>query len=225
MSNAPLAAGNIDYPDFAKESINSFRLPNFNLSFRGTSSESIEEIPHYYIGFNADFNNETLIKEYLAAHTMEQTLDEPCLYIRLASIDFNARQKQGKLAGGFFIPINIIRLQNIVGVDDIREFNQLEQARRVIYDMQSEGLDGMHGPDHKVLEVGDAKYLVENSCFENSAPCYLFFRPIDHRHALMVDVTFEGFVPMGTPFPPELHEACMDVVKDFLSHIELTKAD
>lgn len=225
MNNALCVADKLQYPDFNKEPINSFRLPNFNLCFRGSSSESIEDIPNYYIGFNADFNDDSLIEGYLASHTMEQTLDEPCLYIRLASIDFNVVDKKGGFAGGFFIPINIIRLQNIDGVQDIRDFDQLKKARQVIYEMQSEGIDGMHGPDHIFLEVDKTKYLVENSCMENSAPCYLLFHPIDHRHALMIDVTFEGFVPMGAPFPPELHDACMEVVKDFLSHVELTKAE
>lgn len=200
--------------------INSFELPDANLCFRGDSSHAIESDPDDFVSYNIDLNNDDYISQYLFFNK----IDDKYFYLNLAQIEFNAEQL-GKSCGNFHIAVKIVRAQYIDGVDDLRDKSQLLKAQSYIFAEEYKNDSNVQGPDFKFIDINGMDYLSESATVGKAYPRHIFFRPIDHRHALMIDVTFEGFVPMGTPFPLELHEACMDVIKDFLSHIELSPRD
>lgn len=210
----------LEYLSFSSEPINSFRLPDLDLSFRGDSSHARECEPDDFASYDVKLESDEYFEQYL----LFQTIDDPCLYLRLAEMEFDAQSSNIKHSGGFVVRVKIIRMQNIEGISDLRDSSQLQAFQQFIFDKEYSADEAL-GPNFHWISVGPQSYLAENASLKNSDPRHIFFRPIDHRHALMIDATFEGFLPMGTPFPPELHEACMDVIKDFLSHIELSPRD
>lgn len=210
---------------FNEMPIHSFHLPRFDLSIPGFVSYGYETYPEDYVGFNIDYDNKEYIEKYLANKNAVYDSDVPCVYLDVIKFDLNAATPDKKLGGGFSILVQIAKYQNFEDAETMTDLSHLKAAQQKLWDIECKEIEGFKKPNFRTEDVSGRQYLVQDVGFENDLPVYLFTLPIDHRHALMIDVTFEGFLPMGTPFPPELHEACMDVVKDFLSHIELSPRD
>ena len=210
----------LQWPAFAKQPINSFKLPEWHLSFRADIAHQRDLAPEDYVGYEVDLNSDELFYQYLYGF---QSKDKPFLYLALGDSSFEVVQQGGGYTGGVNVSIAIARIQNIPGVTDIKNGNELEQAVQHIFDEENDG--EMLGPDFCWVTVEDKKFLRENATHMRSNPRYIFSLPIDHRHILTFNCSFGGYVPIGEPLPPALFDALMDGVKDFLSYVQLEKTE
>ena len=210
----------LQWPYFAKQPINSFKLPEWHLSFRADIAERRDMAPEDYVGYDVDLNSDELFYQYLYGF---QSKEKPFLYLALGDCDFDVLQQGGGYTGGVNFSIAIARIQNIPGVTDIKNGNELEQAVQHIFDEENDG--EMLGPDFCWVTVEDKKFLRENVTHKRSDSRYIFSLPIDHRHILTFNCSFGGYVPIGEPLPQALFDALMDGVKDFLSYVQLEKIE
>ena len=210
----------LQWPAFAKQPINSFKLPESHLSFRLDIAEQRDLAPEDYVGYEVDLNSDELFYQYLYGF---QSKEKPFLYLALGDSGFDVLQKGGGYSGGIYVSIAIARIQNIPSVTDVRNCNELEQAVQHIFDEENDG--EMLGPDFCWITVEDKKILRENATHKRSDPRYIFSLPIDHRHILTFNCSFGGYVPIGEPLPQVLFDALMDGVKEFLSYVQLEKIE
>ena len=208
----------LQWPDFAKQPINSFKLPDSHLSFRLDVAEQRDLDPEVYVGYEVDLNSDELFYHYLYDF---QSRDNPFLYLALGDSGFDVLQQGGDYSGGINIRFAIARIQNIPEVVDVKNCDELERAVQHIFDQENDG--ERLGPDFCWEEVGGKNFLRENCGCPRSNPAYAFYLPIDHRNVFIVDVSFGGYVPIGEPHPPALFDALMDGVRDFLSYVQLEK--
>lgn len=208
------------WPGFEKLPINCFKLPKLNLSFRGNISERRDQELERYVGYEVDIDDDELFYRYLHAF---QSKDNPFLYLTLGDLSYDVLQQGGCGGGSLEINVAIARIQNIPEVVDVRQRDQLERSVQFLFDQESDG--EMHGPNFEWVSINGLNYLREDGTHERSNPNYIFYLPINQRHALAVSFDFLGFVPIDESLPTELYAALMSGAESFLSYIQIEDAN
>lgn len=210
----------LQWPDFTKQPINSFKLPKGYLTFRGDITHAREIMPRRFVDYDINLESDELFYRFVKPY---QSKDKPFLNLILGELSYEVLQRGGGYGGGVHTIITIARAQNIPGVTDIQKPEELRAAIQLNFDRENDG--ERLGPDYCWINVDGRTYLQENRSGERTRPAYAFYSAIDYRNLLAIDFSFGGYIPLGEKLPPALFDALMDGVKEFLSHIQLEEIE
>lgn len=217
-----------EWPTFDHMPLNCFDLTSAIITFPGDISESRARENSGYADYKFDISdlNTCPKKDELFEIELwnEESINVPWF---LGRFHWACMIDAGGLVvrqGFFGLGVAVARFQNIEGVDDLTDLDQLKHA--LFHAIKSQVENGAFQPIQEsaifTKVINGRPWLIARSLDQLNHPTYRLASPIDHQTVIFIPATLDNSWFMDETIPEEVEQKHLASFWDFLAHINVS---
>lgn len=219
------------WPEFAAMPLNCFDLTAALLTFPGNITESRDDPYSDCANFRIDINDLNTCPRFHSFFETERW-NETSLSVQwflgrlhwVCSIPFDDFFSINQ--GYFKVYVNVKRFQNLDGINNVNEPQQLKSA---MYRCMKGAVDGgsiKDFPEDSITEriINGRTWTIARSLAPGDIPIYNIATPIDYRTALYIGVELDNDWFAGEALPEEVEQKYLESLWDYIGHITIHPA-